>query len=200
MTHSLGACPECDSLYRRRPLARGEVALCPVCGARLYRVPRLSPEQALALVVAALVAFLVANLHPIVAVRMQGVFNTATLFGSLLTLWDHGRPTAAGLVLLTAILVPLFDLLAMAALLGVTVRGARRPPWFAPLLRLVLTLRPWGMVEVYMVGMLVALVKLSTYAQIMPGVALWAFAALTVLLAAVMTFDPRALWDGEGAG
>jgi paraquat-inducible protein A len=54
--------------------------------------------------------------------------------------------------------------------------------------------RPWGMIEVFMIGVLVTVVKLSTMAQVLPGVALWSFGALVVVLAAMLSFDPRDLW------
>jgi len=62
------------------------------------------------------------------------------------------------------------------------------------LLRLMQMVRPWGMVEVFLLGVLVALVKLSNMANVLPGVALWSFAALTILLTVVVSFNPRYLW------
>jgi len=96
----------------------------------------------------------------------------------------------ATLVFATTLLFPLVDLLSMLALLLLVRRG--RP---ALLWRFVLALRPWSMIEVFMLGLLVALVKLSHMAHVLPGVALWAFAVLTVLLAVILSFDPRTLWD-----
>lgn len=196
-TDSLGACPECDALYRRRPLSRGETALCARCGAKLYSLSRLTPDQMLGLVTGALLVYLIANSYPIVNLKVQGLTNSATLFGSIIALWREGKEPMAVLVFATTQLFPLLDLLATLALLSAAVRykARRRPGWFAPLLRFVLHLRPWGMVEVFMLGVLVALVKLSHLAHVLPGVALWAFGALTVLLAAILTFDLRSLWD-----
>jgi paraquat-inducible protein A len=71
-------------------------------------------------------------------------------------------------------------------------------PGFNLCARLLLVLRPWGMVEVFLLGVLVALIKLSGIARVIPGVALWAFAVLTVLLVLVVTFNPRYLWQLAG--
>lgn len=191
MTEGLVACPECDALHRHRPLVRGEKARCIRCGAVLYRHPRLRPDQLLPLVVCALLTFVIANGFPIVDLQIQGQSNSATLFGSILALWGEGRQLVAVLVFATTLLFPLVDLLAMLALLLMSSRRGRP----AALWRFVQTLRPWGMIEVFMLGMLVALVKLSHLAHVLPGAALWAFAALTVLMAAILTFDPRSLWD-----
>jgi len=184
------ACPDCDALHRRKRLAAGEKALCLRCGAVLYRHPGLSPKQMLPLVIAALITFLIANGFPIIGLQVQGQSNSATLFGSILALWDDGRMLVATLVFATTLLFPLVDLLSMLALLLLVRRG--RP---ALLWRFVLALRPWSMIEVFMLGLLVALVKLSHMAHVLPGVALWAFAVLTVLLAVILSFDPRTLWD-----
>ncbi|EPY03069.1 paraquat-inducible protein A [Magnetospirillum fulvum] len=199
MTEELSACPECDALYRKRRLNRGETARCPRCGARLYGRARLGPDQMLGLVTGALLTFIIANAYPIVVMQVQGVSNSATLSGSILTLWSEGRRLMAVLVFATTQLFPLLDLVAMTALLSVAVRtrrgGVRRPGWFAPLLRFLQSMRPWGMTEVFMLGVLVALVKLSNMAHVLPGVALWAFGALTIMLAAILSFDLRSLWD-----
>ena len=184
------ACPECDALHRRRSLSHGEKARCQRCGAVLYRRAGLGAEQMLPLVIAALITFLIANSFPIVNLQVQGLSNSATLFGSILSLWDEGRMVVAGLVFATTLLFPLVDLLSMLALLLLARHG--RP---ARLWRFVLALRPWGMIEVFMLGVLVALVKLSHLAHILPGAALWAFAVLTVLLAVILSFDPRSLWE-----
>jgi len=153
----------------------------------------------LGLVVGALLTYLIANATPIVVLQLQGSINSATLFGSILQLWDEGRHLMAVLVFATTQLFPLLDLSILLALLLAVLRtqrrGLSRPPWFAPLLRFVQRLRPWGMTEVFMLGVLVALVKLSHMARIVPGVALWAFGALTILLAVIVTFDLASLWD-----
>lgn len=186
----LVACRVCDALHRRRPIARGEKARCTRCGAVLYRHPRLSPAQVLPLVVGALVTFMIANLYPLVDLQVQGAHSSATLFDSILALWEEGRPLVAILVFVTTILLPLIDLLSVLGLLLLSRHGRQATLW-----RFVQVFRPWGMIEIFMLGVLVALVKLSHLAHVLPGVALWAFAALTVLLAVILSYDINALWD-----
>ncbi|MGE5476032.1 MAG: paraquat-inducible protein A [Bacteroidales bacterium] len=193
--NDLCACPQCDALHRRPALRCGEKALCVRCGSVLVRRHRLAPEQVLALVVAALIVFVVANAFPIVNLQVQGLHSGATLFGSVAALWSEGRQLMAVLVCATTQVFPLVDLLCLLALLTAAGRAGRRPAWFAPLLRFLQELRPWGMVEVFMLGVVVSLVKLSGMAAILPGLALWAFAALTVLMAAILSFHPRQLWS-----
>lgn len=190
----LCACPICDALHRRPPLRRGEKARCVRCGTVVTRRHRLAPDQVLALVVAALVMFAVANAFPIVDLRIQGLHSTTTLFGAVTALWREQRPGVALLVFATTMAFPLFDLGSMLALLTAA-RRRGRPAWFAPLLRFLQKVRPWGMVEVFMLGVVVSLVKLSGMAAMVPGMALWAFALLTVLMAAILSFHPHQLWD-----
>ncbi|MGE5518226.1 MAG: paraquat-inducible protein A [Bacteroidota bacterium] len=194
----LCACPHCDALHRRPPLRRGEKAVCVRCGSVLVRRHRLAPDHVLALVVAALIVFVVANAFPIVDLRVQGLRNGATLFGSVAALWAEDRQLMAVLVCTTTQFFPLLDLCCMLALLLAATRRRPRPAWFAPLLRFVQELRPWGMIEVFMLGVIVSLVKLSGMASILPGMALWAFAVLTMLMAAILSFHPRQLWDDAG--
>ena len=186
----LVACPECDALHRRKPIRPGAKARCVRCGAVLYRHSRLSPQDMAPLLLGTLVVFLIANLFPIVDLRVQGQQNSATLFGSILALWRDGRQGVAVLVLSTTVLFPLLELLALLALLLLS-----RPGPSARLWRFVRALRPWGMIEVFMLGVVVSLVKLSHSARLLPGPALWAFAALTVLLVIILSFDPRPYWD-----
>lgn len=192
----IGACPECDLIYHRRPISQGETAHCARCGAKLYSRSRVSPDQFLGLVISALVVYVIANCYPIVDLQVQGQHNSATLFGSILALWHQGRNIMAALVFATTQLFPLLDLFATLTVLLIVCRHkTERPRWFGPLLRFIIRLRPWGMVEVFMLGVLVALVKLSHLAHVLPGIALWAFAALTFLLAMILTLDLRSLWD-----
>ncbi|MDR3435533.1 paraquat-inducible protein A [Telmatospirillum sp.] len=198
MTDNLIACAECDALHVWRPIAAGERARCVRCGNVLYRRPRMTSDQMLALVVGALLTFLLANAYPIVDLEVQGIRNSATLLGSIVALWTEERWLIAILVFATTILFPLIDLLSMLALFLTVARPGRPMIGFTTLYRFVWVLRPWGMIEVFMLGTLVALVKLSHLAHVVPGVALWAFGALTVLMAVVVSFDLRWLWVEPG--
>jgi paraquat-inducible protein A len=85
----------------------------------------------------------------------------------------------------------------LAALLYVLVplRFGRLPPAVPAMLRLIQAVKPWGMVEVFLLGMLVSLVKLAHLASVQIGVALWSFAALMLLLAATAaSFDAQGIW------
>lgn len=194
MPHRLIACEECDALHRRITLNAGSAAHCTRCGAKLFHSPTFHIETVLALTVGSLMVFVIANAFPIVTLEMKAARNGSTLLGAIEMLYREGMPTVSGLVLATTILFP-FTELTMLLYLLIPLRQGRLPARFHLVTRVIQTIRPWGMIEVFLLGLLVSLVKLSSTASIMPGVALWAFAALTVLLAALLMFDPRHLWD-----
>lgn len=196
MKETLAACHDCDALYRRVPLQPGEQARCIRCNAVLYRTSRIGPDAMLAIVLTALITFVIANVFPIVELSVQGITSSSTLIGSVRALWGDEREIVATLVLATTLMVPLLDMIIMVLLTSLALMH-RRPPYFAPLLRLVQTVRPWGMIEIFMLGVLVSLVKLSAMANVVPGVALWAFAILTLLLALMLSWDPAFLWDED---
>lgn len=187
-------CEGCDAVYRRAPLRPREVARCPRCGTELERHPGEQQRRILPLTVASLIMFAIANLFPIVEIELQGLRSQTTLAGAVVALTAEGMSPVALLVLATTILFPLLQLCILAWLL-VPQAGRRQAPGFAVLVRAMQSLRPWGMIEVFLLGVLVAIVKLSSLATVLPGPALWAFVALTVLLTAVLSFNPRAFWE-----
>ena len=187
-------CEGCDAVYRRAPLRPREVARCPRCGTELERHPGEQQRRILPLTVASLIMFAIANLFPIVEIELRGLRSQTTLAGAVVTLASEGLSPVALLVLATTIAFPLLQLCILAWLL-VPLARQRRPPGFAWLVRVMQSLRPWGMIEVFLLGALVAIVKLSSMATVLPGPALWAFMALTVLLTAVLSFNPRAFWE-----
>ncbi|MDR1709343.1 MAG: paraquat-inducible protein A, partial [Candidatus Accumulibacter sp.] len=75
-------CEYCDSVYRRRALGAGEVARCGRCGAGLYRAGALDVDGWLALTLAAAIAFVIANVCPVVRIGLQGAHNEATLWAA----------------------------------------------------------------------------------------------------------------------
>lgn len=188
------ACHECDLLQREAHLPRGGVARCARCGAELYRSHPESLERTLALTCGALVLFVIANSFPIVGLKLGGQVIETTLFHTVQTLWREDMRSVAALVFITTILMPSVELLAMLYLL-VPARHGWALPHYATVFRTLQAVKPWGMVEVFMLGVLVSLVKLAHLASVVTGLALWSFAALMLLLTAIAAvFDPRELW------
>ena len=188
------ACPECDLLQSDSAFPRPRKALCARCGAVLYQRHDQGLDRAAALTLAALVLFALANGFPILSLELQGERTTATLSGAVGALGSHGMPALAALVLFTAIAMP-FAQLAGLAYVVVPLRYGYRVPYFGPIYHLVQFATHWAMVEVFVLGIIVALVRLDAVANVETGIGAWAFAALMLLMAAIeANFDPRELW------
>lgn len=189
------ACHECDLLLREIDLKSGHTAVCPRCGATLYRKTTESLSRTLALCLAAALFLLIANIYPILGIESRGNGNATNLYGAVVSLWDQEMHFISTLVFVTAIVIPTLELLLLIYLL-LPLKLGLIPPGLALIMRFLQNIEPWGMVEVFMLGILVALVKLTDNFQIIPGIALWSFGGVTFLMAAVATtFNPRDVWS-----
>lgn len=189
----LVACEYCDALHRRAPLGERERAVCIRCGSPLYRESRRAYHRLLPLVIAAIILLLISNAYPIVEMDLKGVRTETTLIGAVQALYEDHRELVGLLVLATTIIFPVTELLMMLYLLVPLTMGYV-PPGLNPIVRGIRLTRPWGMLEVFMIGVLVTVVKLSVMASVIPGIALWSFGLLVIVLAAMLSFDPRDLW------
>lgn len=187
-------CTGCDAVYGRTPLQPQEVARCTRCGTELDRHPGQLRQKILPLTIAGLIMFLIANFFPIVEIQFRGLRSETTLLGAVSILYAEGMSLVAFLVLVTTLLFPVAQLLILAYLLAFLSLD-RHPQGFVTLVRLLQSLRPWGMVEVFLLGIVVALVKLYSLANVVLGPALLAFAVLTVLLTVVLSFNPGEFWQ-----
>lgn len=195
------ACPDCDLLIDLVIDAQiGASVRCPRCGAELFRVRAESFENTLALTLAALILLLLANVFPVVGLNIQGHRIDATLIGASICLWDADMPLLAGLVALTTITIPAFELCAVLWIAFPLWRG-RRPAGFIAIVRLMDFTHAWGMVDVFMLGILVSLVKLEHLAEVLLGVGIVAYGGVMLLIAAIgASYDQRVLWQAwEGA-
>ncbi|WP_179401849.1 paraquat-inducible protein A [Burkholderia guangdongensis] len=188
------ACHECDALLRKPRLAGREVARCPRCDALLFRNSAARLDRICALTLAALITFVIAQAFPILEMDLNGNRVRTTLIGALDALWQQDMGVVAVMVFCSTVLFPLVEMAALLYLLFPLRRGIV-PPLFNPVLRMIQLVRPWGMIEVFMLGILVTIVKMVSLARVVPEAALFAFAALTLMLAVVLMFDPRVLWD-----
>lgn len=187
-------CEDCDAVHRRAALPDGAAARCLRCGARLYRQGRFGLQTMLALTVATAIVFVLANAYPIVTLELAGTRIAATLWGAVLETYDSGVGVVAALAAATVFFFPLLQVLLFLYVLVPLTRGAV-PRHFASAMHALRALQPWSMVDVFMLGVLVAVVKLAGLAEVIPGVGLWAFAVLTLLLTALTSFDHHRLWD-----
>lgn len=187
------ACEHCDTVYERPSLGPGETARCEACGAGLIRASRLDVDCWLALTIAAAVTCVIANVCPVIRIQLQGLHNEATLWESTVAL-AHGAVTPFVIpAALAVIVVPAAQILLLLWVLGFA-RTGRLAPGFPSAMRLLIALRPWSMIEVALLGILISVIKLSGFLQVLPGVGIWATAALMVLLTLITGRDPHDLW------
>jgi paraquat-inducible protein A len=188
-------CLECGLLQRNPALPVGGVAECVRCGCVLHRDRPDSLNRSLALTVAGIVLFVVANSFPFLSFELRGQVTQTTLMSGVVDLYLGGQWPIAGVVLFTSILAPGIQLGLLLTVLIPLALGPM-PLWLPRLFRLVRTLTPWGMMDVFMLGILVSVVKLSEMAVIVPGAALFAFGALILVLAAAQAaLDPDLVWS-----
>lgn len=197
----LVACEECDTLQRVQGPPPGGVARCLCCGARLYANPRCGVEVPLALMLGALVLYLIANLDPLLTLELQGNSRSTTLSGASWSLYQDGMWLLAAIVWFTSVLAPGLAIVSSLYVLG-ALHFSRRLPALKPLLAGFCRLNPWGMMDVFMLGVLVALVKLMGQASVILGPGLFALSLLILVFAAAAArLEPHLLWERvEGLG
>lgn len=151
-------------------------------------------DAPLALALAGLMMLIVAHMNPVFGIELQGKTQSASLWEAAVTLYEQDAWLLSVLVLLTTLIFPAMELLAMCYLL-IPLREGFVVPGFAEVLRTIQAVKPWVMVEVFMLGVLVAVVKLAGLAEILPDAGLWSFTALMLLMAAATaSIDHQSLW------
>jgi paraquat-inducible protein A len=189
------ACHECDHVYRCDPIPPGARADCVHCGAVLYRHVPDSLNRSIALYLSALILFFVANCFPFLTLKLSGRIVENVLISSAWALAERGMPELGVLVVLTSIVFPFVVIAGMLYLL-IPARLGQAPPAMGQVYRLVNAVTPWSLVGVFMLGVLIAIVKLQDLATIVTGVSVYALAALLIVYSAARaSFEPRVLWE-----
>ena len=170
---------------------------CPRCRAPVHRRKRNSLSRTWALLVAAAICYVPANLYPIMEVTSLGKSQADTILSGVIFLAVHGMWPLAAIVFIASVVVPVLKIISLAALAWSVARGSQwRPRDRARLYRIVEAVGRWSMVDVYVVTILVALVHLGSLASVEAQVGAFFFGAVVVLtMFAAQSFDPRLIWD-----
>lgn len=194
---ALARCHACHLLSRMKPLPPGSHAHCPRCGAALHLRKPDSLARAWALTLAAYILYIPANTLPIMTVVSMGHGEPDTILSGVRALIAGGLWPLALLVFFASVVVPVLKLFALTYLLvSVWRKSCWRPRDRTVLYRITEAVGRWSMIDVFMISILVALVKLGAIATIEPGAGALAFAAVVVItMFAAMSFDPRLIWD-----
>ena len=193
----LMSCHACHQLSRIPPLLTEGEAICPRCEAHLHLRKPNSISRTWALLIAAYILYIPANLLPVMTVISFGKGEADTILSWVKELIHAGMLPIALLVFFASITVPVLKLLALTyLLLSVQYKSQWRPRQRTKLYRLTEVVGRWSMIDIFMISILIALVKLDAVATIEPGPGAISFAAVVILtMFAAMSFDPRLIWD-----
>ncbi len=190
-------CHACHQLSRYRRLPAGSHATCPRCGATLHLRKPDSLARTWALVIAAIILYIPANVLPVMTVISMGKGNPDTILSGCKHLLEAGMWPLALLVFFASITVPLTKLTILSyLLLSVKSKSKWRAKERTVLYRINEGIGRWSMIDIFMIAILISLVKLEEIATIEPGAGATSFAAVVVLtMFAAMSFDQRLIWD-----
>lgn len=190
------ACHECDLLVAVPRLLEGEQANCPRCGNQLAILPRYPLQRPLVYALTSLIMLLCANVLPFLAINAKGLANSMTLFQAAGVLFDEDYRVLSILVYLCMQLLPMTCLLLICYLYG-GYRLLHRPPPLSPqACRWLFRLLPWSMVEVFLVGVLVSLIKIASLAEVSIGHGFWCFVVFCLMyIKSMVHLDKSWMWD-----
>jgi paraquat-inducible protein A len=188
------ACPDCDLLQQIPSLMPGGKAACLRCGRVIAKELADARDRALPLAVTAAVTLLVANSFPLMELHVVGRFASTTIAGGAYEMWTQGQRLTSVLVAFCALIAPVGYLSFVITLL-LAARRSPMPRWSGEMLRWLGHLEVWSMLEVVMLGILVALVKIAQLATVDPGIGMYAFGATILLIPAIaVNLDRREMW------
>lgn len=187
----LAACPTCTKVS---PV---ELGGCPRCGSRLTLRRRDSIRWTISLMLAAMALYIPSHVLPVLTTVELGMVEHNTIIGGMVAFWEAEAYPIAIVIFTASILIPLLKIAALSWLCAAAVGWLHASPvalsrvyWITE------WMGRWSMVDIFVVGILVAVVQLGNYMSVSPGPGALAFAGVVVLtMFAAMSFDPRLLWD-----
>lgn len=190
-------CHSCSLLCRSAAQETGVRTVCPRCGTRLHSRKPNSLSRTCALVIAAIILYLPANLLPIMLTSSMGKTNADTILSGVIYFMKTGDWHLALIILVASILVPLLKLVVLSyLLLSVQFKWSWRPVDRTRLYRFTEAIGRWSMVDIFAVTTMVALVKMGAFGTVEAGPAAPFFGAVVVItMLAANCFDPRLIWD-----
>jgi paraquat-inducible protein A len=195
---SVVSCDTCGLVQALDRLPPGAAAECIRCGSFIAAgSSRSRLELVAALSLAALVLYVPANIYPILKMYLHGAYSESTVWDGVVTLMTYNEWAVAVIVFLASMVIPLVKLAGLFALVLTARMGwsrhLRERTW---LYKFIDAIGPWAMLDVFLLAVLVALVKLSSWATVIPGPGLIAFTAMVVLtMLASAAFDPKLIWE-----
>ena len=195
----LVACPACGSITRLTVDHFNSPPECQLCFATLHSRKPMSIQRSWAWLTAGMLAYVPANVYPIMYTIVLGNAEPNTIIGGFLVLWELKSYPVAVVVFIASVVVPVLKFIAVSYLLISIQRRYRHSRYERTrLFRLTEFIGRWSMIDVFVVAILAALVQLGSVAQIEPGPGVTAFGATVIFtMLSALALDPRLLWDNE---
>ena len=188
--NNLSICHDCDALLLIPELNRTETAYCPICDGLIDEGGNIAFNRLLPLTITGFILFILANLYPLLSMNANGQIVDGTILSASTALWNGDQRFLSIVVFITTFLTPLLQLLANAWLL-LPLPFGRILPFSDSVLRVSHHSVPWNMMEIFLLGFIIAVVKLGEEAVIILGPSLYAFVALILLMTVLNNlFDP----------
>ncbi len=188
------ACPGCDLLLEKLTLTPGEKLICPRCGEILSAPKKDTINHSLVLALTGLLLFPYAIFMPIMTLDTMGIKNTGTIFDGVISTWDSGYIFVAMILALTSIIFPLIKFLLLFCI-SLNLKLNRTPYYLTSFMRTYIHLDEWGMLEVFMIGILVTIIKMHHMANIHYNAGFFCFVALMmVALGSSLMLDKDEFW------
>lgn len=190
------ACHECDLLLNLPEIEEGQRAYCPRCNHMLCSHPHDGMQRSLAFAISALIFLGIANLYPFLGLKTHGLESVMTLIQTSIELYKGGSELLAVFVLVFIIIAPLLILLCIIWTIGNLVFTGKRAAGSYGLAHIISTVSPWGMAEIFLIGILVAMVKIASLATIVMDFSFWAYVGFTICFTLTMVnLDQHYYWD-----
>lgn len=190
------ACRSCGQVQYVEELPAGFKAECTRCGGVIVRERPLSRPLTAALSLAALCLYIPANIYPVLTMHYLGRESENTVWGGVQALWQDGMWAVAMIVFAASILVPFLKLVGLFYL--VVGRGPKRRRLRTRIYKVIETIGPWAMLDVFLLAIMVAIIRFGKFATVIPGPGIVAFTSVVVLtLLASAAFEPQLIWREE---
>jgi len=198
-SESVHSCDTCGLTQRVEDLAPGTTAECIRCGSTVLSRPLGGADVTLALTLAALVLYVPANIYPILRMSLYGTYSENTVWDGVVSLIQYNEYLVAAIVFLASIVIPLLKLLGLGFLVATVKWGkGRRLRGRTRIFQFIDAIGPWAMLDVFLLAVLVALVKLGDIGRVIPGPGLVAFTCVVILtMLASQSFDPKLMWNSR---
>ncbi len=197
----LASCDVCRQVVRLPP-SSAAYSRCPRCGAKIHSRVAHSLARTWALLLASMILYIPANVYPVMKNTYLGAESNNTILSGVVLFLKEGDWLLALVIFTASILVPLLKMFSLLYLLTNVGKSphAKRAKQQTMLYRVTELVGRWSMVDVFVIGILTALVQMGLVSTVEPGIGALAFGAVVVLtMLAAISFDPRLIWDREKA-